>query len=561
MTISLKHKFASLIPDAGDPTIVQPSNWNDEHALTQATSTVLGRVTAGPGITEELTPAQTRTLLNVADGATANSADAFLLARANHTGNQSADTLTDGTTNKAFLATERTKLAGIATGATANSSDATLLNRANHTGTQSADTLTDGTTNKAFLATERTKLAGIATGATANSSDATLLARANHTGTQLAATISDFSTAADARVASSTVTLTNKTYDTAGTGNSFSINGVAVTANTGTGAVARAASPTFTGTPAAPTAAVDTNTTQLATTAMVLAQAAAATPLGNAATAVVGTATRFARADHVHPGREVLTAARTYYVLTTGSDSNTGLVNTAGGAFLTLQKAVDVALTLDIAGFSVTIQVGAGTYTAGVALAKPFVGGLVTVLGDATTPANVIISTTSGSCFVLDGGGVRLSISGVKMQTTTSGQCLWASNKAQIYIDGKVDFGACAGGHMLADSDGQIQVNISYNITGGAAKHWWSEAYGLVVCVGKTITITGTPAFSTAFAYSIGGYINVPVNTFSGAATGSRYSVSNTGVINTNGAGATYLPGNAAGTGTNPGTSPYGLYN
>ena len=64
--------------------------------------------------------------------------------------------------------------------------------RANHTGTQSADTLTDGTTNKAFLATERTKLAGIAAGATVNSADVFLLARANHTGTQLAATISDF---------------------------------------------------------------------------------------------------------------------------------------------------------------------------------------------------------------------------------------------------------------------------------------------------------------------------------------------------------------------------------
>lgn len=43
-----------------------------------------------------------------------------------------------------------------------------------------------------------------------------------------------------------TDTFTNKTFDTAGTGNSFSINGVAVTANTGTGAVARAAAPTFT---------------------------------------------------------------------------------------------------------------------------------------------------------------------------------------------------------------------------------------------------------------------------------------------------------------------------
>jgi hypothetical protein len=60
------------------------------------------------------------------------------------------------------------------------------------------------------------------------------------------------------------------------------------------------ASPTFTGVPAAPTAAVDTNTTQLATTAMVLAQAAAATPLIDGA-AAIGTSTRFARGDHVHP--------------------------------------------------------------------------------------------------------------------------------------------------------------------------------------------------------------------------------------------------------------------
>ena len=63
------------------------------------------------------------------------------------------------------------------------------------------------------------------------------------------------------------------------------------------------ASPTFTGTPAAPTAAVDTNTTQLATTAFVLAQASAVgdgTPAMDG-TAARGTSTHFARADHVHP--------------------------------------------------------------------------------------------------------------------------------------------------------------------------------------------------------------------------------------------------------------------
>jgi hypothetical protein len=59
-------------------------------------------------------------------------------------------------------------------------------------------------------------------------------------------------------------------------------------------------SPTFTGTPAAPTAAVDTNTTQLATTAFVLAQAAGTAPAVDG-TAATGTSTRYARQDHIHP--------------------------------------------------------------------------------------------------------------------------------------------------------------------------------------------------------------------------------------------------------------------
>jgi hypothetical protein len=59
------------------------------------------------------------------------------------------------------------------------------------------------------------------------------------------------------------------------------------------------ASPSLTGTPLSTTAAVDTNTTQIATTAFVVAQAASATPLVNG-TAAVGTSLRYARADHVH---------------------------------------------------------------------------------------------------------------------------------------------------------------------------------------------------------------------------------------------------------------------
>lgn len=71
-------------------------------------------------------------------------------------------------------------------------------------------------------------------------------------------------------------------------------------ADTAIGAtIARVASPTFTGTPAAPTATIDTSTTQLATTAFVLGQAASVDPLMNG-TVALGTSTKYARQDHVH---------------------------------------------------------------------------------------------------------------------------------------------------------------------------------------------------------------------------------------------------------------------
>lgn len=60
------------------------------------------------------------------------------------------------------------------------------------------------------------------------------------------------------------------------------------------------ANPALTGTPTAPTAAADTDTTQVATTAYVVGQAASATPLVDG-TAAAGTSLKYAREDHVHP--------------------------------------------------------------------------------------------------------------------------------------------------------------------------------------------------------------------------------------------------------------------
>ena len=74
----------------------------------------------------------------------------------------------------------------------------------------------------------------------------------------------------------------------------------AISDETGTGLLVFNSSPTFIGVPLAPTAAISTNTTQIATTSFVLQQAATVAPLINGA-AAVGTSLLYARQDHVHP--------------------------------------------------------------------------------------------------------------------------------------------------------------------------------------------------------------------------------------------------------------------
>lgn len=59
------------------------------------------------------------------------------------TGTDATLPLADGTNAGLMAPAQVTKLAGVAAGATANSTDATLLNRANHTGTQLAATISD----------------------------------------------------------------------------------------------------------------------------------------------------------------------------------------------------------------------------------------------------------------------------------------------------------------------------------------------------------------------------------------------------------------------------------
>ena len=243
-------------------------------------------------------------------------------------------------------------------------------------------------------------------------------------------------------------------------------------------------------------------------------------------------------------GREVLTGNRTYYVRADGSDANTGLVNSSGGAFLTRQKAFDVIKsTLDVAGYTVTVQIVDGSYSGSCDITAWVGGGAIVIQGNSGTPANVTI-TSAANCYNIDGPlPGRLTIKDQKLVAT--GSCF--SSRAAIWHFGNIDFGA-SNLHFELQKQTIALCDSNYTISGGALIHWYTESMSMVYVENRTITITGTPAFSLAFAYANQiAFQSVWGNTFAGSATGARYNVSQNAIITSAGAGASYLPGNASG--------------
>lgn len=245
--------------------------------------------------------------------------------------------------------------------------------------------------------------------------------------------------------------------------------------------------------------------------------------------------------------RERLTASRTYYVRTDGSDSNDGLSNTSGGAFLTLQKAADVVLNdLDLSGFDVTVSVADGAYTAGVSIAAPWIGeGSVYFIGDTTTPSNCTVTVASGNCFALE-NGARLSVRGFKLSTTGSGNCLQAYLASSMSCQ-DIEFGACAVSHLECGTGSTILVTGNYSITGSAVSHWHCGSPGIISIGAYTVTLTGTPAFSSYFAGAAQAGNIVSSATFVGSATGTRFVVHKNAFIEAVGGSITTFPGNADG--------------
>jgi hypothetical protein len=240
----------------------------------------------------------------------------------------------------------------------------------------------------------------------------------------------------------------------------------------------------------------------------------------------------------------MLTAHRTYYVRGDGSDSNNGLTDNSGGAFLTIAKAIAVVSALDLSIYNATIQLQDTTWTEGVNVSAPWVGaGTVTLRG--ATNACVL---NAAFAVIVANASAKLSLSNLTIRGTSGG--LIAQAGAQITCGANMIFDG-VGSHMRTNGPGsQILLSNNYSITSGGSRHFQASPGGTITMFGITITLTGTLNFSTAFAQADrGALISSGSCTFTGGTvTGKRYDATTNAVIFTGGAGASHYPGDVTGT-------------
>ncbi len=244
----------------------------------------------------------------------------------------------------------------------------------------------------------------------------------------------------------------------------------------------------------------------------------------------------------------IIRTAVTLYVRTDGSDSNTGLVNNAGGAFLTNQHALDVATTLLPLNCVVTVKMGnsgnfAGGVVAGGTGGNPRNLEGIVVQGDTGTPANTIVTSPITST---SGAAVRAEYYKI---ATTDLNGLVASAGGYITIGAGMDFGDCGtGSHVFVADTGTVYSSDNYTISGDAYAHMQLFGQSLADAEGATVTLTGTPNFTGSFIeVTQGSHAIVDGMTYSGPATGTRFAMDSSSAIQGGGLTLTTFPGNVDG--------------
>ena len=245
--------------------------------------------------------------------------------------------------------------------------------------------------------------------------------------------------------------------------------------------------------------------------------------------------------------RERLTANRTYYVRTDGSDSNTGLTNDAAGAFLTVQRAVDQVCDIDNNGFDVNLNVQAGTFAGGIELGPIIGAGQVTIEGQGATTILTHNVTRVILCDRATSGDWEIRNLNLETTTAFNLQSLASFTGKLLFGPGLTFAGTPSGNNPHISWEGGVleAVNVTVSIESAPGGGAWLRVLdnGKVRFTNCTISFDSggcilTPGFCTVTGSGsaiFGGAGTTFVNSY----TGDEYQVRSEGFLSVN---ATSLP-------------------
>jgi hypothetical protein len=276
------------------------------------------------------------------------------------------------------------------------------------------------------------------------------------------------------QIASTAFVLAEISSISAGVISVCAFTGVVTLTNLINGGVAPIASPSFTGIPQCVTAAPGTSNNQIADTAFVTSAIAA---IPSAPTAP----------------RIRLTGPLNLYVSTSGNDANTG--TTVSTAFRTLQEAWNTILyDYDLNGYLITVNVANGTYAGLTCSGVPVGAALLATSGSigsgylGPAPVNFVGSSGNASqCIVNVSNGACIQASYGAQIDVTSMSVTATSNSSNVYVPNFIGSG------LVATINGYIG---SYNNLFLNCANSQIQAWGGFISLGSNNTIQGSASRS-----------------------------------------------------------------
>jgi hypothetical protein len=243
----------------------------------------------------------------------------------------------------------------------------------------------------------------------------------------------------------------------------------------------------------------------------------------------------------------------TLYVSTIGNDATAD--GTSTKPFATIQAAATYAKAkYYLAGLALTIQLtpsgtpyaAPGNVDAG--------GGTINIIGDAANPSGYTIQGSGpggGASGLIASTNGTVSLTGMTIVNTgTSNSCVAATGANSLSLTSIVLSTNQTGSPALIASF----AGASITIRTGCVINGYAQAAllmsGGTISMAANVNVTNTPVYASAFAVAdtagvfrlTGGF------SFTGSgATGPRFLQSTFGILNTNGSGVNFFPGNSAG--------------